>query len=485
MKNCFMKIFLLLAPLANLFFGAWADVPKIINYQGKVEINTQPFSGPGYFKFAIVNQSAILWSNSAMSGEEPTKAILLTVHGGIFSIPLGDTSIPNMDAMDGTVFDHENTWLRVWFSKDDITFQKLGLDQKINSVAYAFNAARADTVGSSSDYSEQAFLPGDTSGTLGLFPRESVWPEHYGRGNTIKSYYVDAPSSVQYDVLNSYPDHTMPSDKIFIITDIATYGTGVYKIRTRPRLPIGFLDDKNCKDLLIYNVNGDSQLFSFNSGIPVSQNQRLNVRLLSGTGKFMFCGYEYSANYIAPDPTPTTPTSFEDNFNDGDLVTPPWIIDFGNVYDNIAVVGGELRLAYRQGTASATTLNAGGFENCRIEFEGKSFSSMYGTLNVYFRFNDTQYYQLRFYISSNDYWATLFSSKHNNGNDPLKQSIINFGGKHTIDVVNNVITYYLNDIEQFKYYDNDPVTGSSEVRLSGSGASEGNITIDNFVFMGK
>ena len=51
--------------------GAIAQVPSIINYQGRLSASgTNLFNGPGQFKFALVNNGAsqTYWSNGVNAG---------------------------------------------------------------------------------------------------------------------------------------------------------------------------------------------------------------------------------------------------------------------------------------------------------------------------------------------------------------------------------------------------------------------------------
>ena len=59
-----------------------AQVPQLINYQGRVAVGTVNFNGSGSFKFALVDAdgTATYWSNDGTSaaGSEPTAAVSLT-----------------------------------------------------------------------------------------------------------------------------------------------------------------------------------------------------------------------------------------------------------------------------------------------------------------------------------------------------------------------------------------------------------------------
>ena len=90
-------------PILSLILGsvlllvtlASAQVPQMINYQGRVAVGNPAvnFNGTGEFKFALVNGegSASYWSNDDTSteGSEPTAAVSLTVTKGLYSVLLG------------------------------------------------------------------------------------------------------------------------------------------------------------------------------------------------------------------------------------------------------------------------------------------------------------------------------------------------------------------------------------------------------------
>jgi hypothetical protein len=67
-----------------------AQVPQLINYQGRVLAGPTNFNGPGQFKFALVNAtgSTTFWSNDNTSagGSEPINAVSLSVSNGLYSV---------------------------------------------------------------------------------------------------------------------------------------------------------------------------------------------------------------------------------------------------------------------------------------------------------------------------------------------------------------------------------------------------------------
>lgn len=132
--------------LALLGSTLQAQVPQIINYQGRVVVGTTNFNGTGQFRFALVNTNGTTtyWSNDGTSnaGSQPTAAVSLTVSKGLYSVLLGDTTIANMSvAIPASVFNNSDVRLRVWFNDGTTGSQLLAPDQRIASAGYAMNAA--------------------------------------------------------------------------------------------------------------------------------------------------------------------------------------------------------------------------------------------------------------------------------------------------------------------------------------------------------
>jgi N-acetylneuraminic acid mutarotase len=128
-----------------LFAGG--GVPTVVSYQGVVEEGGAPYTGTGYFKFAVVDASGTTsyWSNDGTSsgGSEPAEGVQLTVADGLFHVLLGDTNLTNMTALDASAFDGTECYLRVWFSSDGSTYTQLTPDRRIAAVPYALQAQQA------------------------------------------------------------------------------------------------------------------------------------------------------------------------------------------------------------------------------------------------------------------------------------------------------------------------------------------------------
>jgi hypothetical protein len=94
-RGCDLRRFPLLAVLpAALAVGAAsaiAQVPGVVNYQGRVTVNGTNFHGNGLFRFALVDggSGVTYWSNG-------TSAVSIPVNRGLYSALLGDTNVADM-----------------------------------------------------------------------------------------------------------------------------------------------------------------------------------------------------------------------------------------------------------------------------------------------------------------------------------------------------------------------------------------------------
>jgi hypothetical protein len=136
-----------MAALANVALGTLAfsslhaQVPQMLNYQGRVAVDTVNFDGSGSFKFALVNTDGTTsyWSNDGTStvGNEPATSVSLPVTKGLYSVLLG----ANMKPIPNTVFANPDVRLRVWFDDGINGLQLLTPDQRIAAVGYAMVAS--------------------------------------------------------------------------------------------------------------------------------------------------------------------------------------------------------------------------------------------------------------------------------------------------------------------------------------------------------
>ena len=137
-----MKKFLLLLGLFAALTAS-AQVPQLINYQGRITVGGTNYDATGSFKFALVNSAGTVnyWANDGTASDQPATGVALAVSKGLYSVLLGDTTVSGMTtAIGSTVFNNADVYLRVWFN-DGTGYQQLAPDQRIAAVGYALNAA--------------------------------------------------------------------------------------------------------------------------------------------------------------------------------------------------------------------------------------------------------------------------------------------------------------------------------------------------------
>ncbi len=129
----------------NVVVEGGSAAAHVVGYQGQVSVDGTPYSGTGYFKFAVVpgdGGGGYLWSNDGKS--PPLAAVALSVTDGLFSVLLGDTTVPGMtQPLTAAVFSSSETYLRIWFSTDGTNFTLLSPDRRIAAVPYALQSEEA------------------------------------------------------------------------------------------------------------------------------------------------------------------------------------------------------------------------------------------------------------------------------------------------------------------------------------------------------
>jgi hypothetical protein len=131
-----------------------------INVQGRVTVDGLVFNGTGKFKFALVNAAgtAVYWTHDGTGNTapfQPTGSIDINVVRGLYSVLIGDTTIPGMtNPINPDIFTNADVRLRIWFNDNTHGFQQLLPDQRLAAVGYAFVSERAD---------EAAVLTGNVS----------------------------------------------------------------------------------------------------------------------------------------------------------------------------------------------------------------------------------------------------------------------------------------------------------------------------------
>ena len=131
----------LAAYLALLTPALHAQVPQLINYQGRVAVGTVNFEGTGQFRFALVNAAGttVYWGNAADTAPAdgvPDAAVSLPVSKGLYSVLIGDTSLTGMAAIPASVWANADVRLRVWFNDGTNGNQLLTPDQRLAPNGY-------------------------------------------------------------------------------------------------------------------------------------------------------------------------------------------------------------------------------------------------------------------------------------------------------------------------------------------------------------
>jgi hypothetical protein len=170
-----------------------AGSPMLVSYQGVVKISGVPYTGTGYFKFAILNQAGttVYWSNAPMYGEQPNAAVSLSVTSGRFMVLLGDTSLTDMAALTAAVFNGTERYFRVWFSSDNNRFTQLAPDRRIASAPYALQAEEAkNALSAQTAISATLATSATNSSMLGGLKANAFWQLTGNSGTTPASQFL-------------------------------------------------------------------------------------------------------------------------------------------------------------------------------------------------------------------------------------------------------------------------------------------------------
>jgi hypothetical protein len=150
---------------------AVAGPPGMIDYQGQVVIQGEPYDGNGYFKLAISGAgSTNAWTHNGTSvgvTDPPAGCITNIVSSGVFSMALGDPGL-GMPSLAASIFATDCRYLRVWFSTNaEGPFVEMLPARRLVSVPYALHAGSSSTQTLSSDLTTAGHWisgDGDTEG---------------------------------------------------------------------------------------------------------------------------------------------------------------------------------------------------------------------------------------------------------------------------------------------------------------------------------
>src|SRR5688572_15277437 len=140
----FLSIFLITASAT-----AQTQPPLPISIQGRVTADGLVFNGIGRFKFALVNAAGnvLYWTHDGSrvgAPFQPTGSVDVNVVKGLYTVLLGDTSIPGMtNPINPDIFTNNDVRLRIWFNDNTHGFQQLLPDQRVGAVGYSFVSERS------------------------------------------------------------------------------------------------------------------------------------------------------------------------------------------------------------------------------------------------------------------------------------------------------------------------------------------------------
>lgn len=119
----------------------------LVSYQGHLTAQGAPFDGEGRFKFALIDAAGDARWMSAPDANPvdgiPDEALTVPVTRGLFSVLLGDTTIPDMAPIPAEVFEQRELWLRIWFDDGVTGFEPITADERLTTAPYAMLASSA------------------------------------------------------------------------------------------------------------------------------------------------------------------------------------------------------------------------------------------------------------------------------------------------------------------------------------------------------
>jgi hypothetical protein len=147
------------APAVTIFGGggSGASASATISNGVVIAISVNPGgNGSGYSSAPTVTVASpppdlaylTYWSNdgTSVAGSEPAAEISIGVTNGLFTVVLGDTTIPNMSAISAVLFNQANLQLQIWFNDGVQGFAALSPPQNLTPSPYADFAVNASNL---------------------------------------------------------------------------------------------------------------------------------------------------------------------------------------------------------------------------------------------------------------------------------------------------------------------------------------------------
>lgn len=287
------------APTVSATGGGGSGASFTVQFSGGVVTNVIVNSaGSGYTNPPTISFSSpptnlvaqTYWSNdgTSSSGGQPVASVPLTVTKGLYSVLLGDTTLPNMTALSARLFTNPVVLLRVWFSDGTNGFQQLAPDERLAAVGYAIMAGSvpsgsitgdqiaAGAVGSS-QLSSNLTIPGTmTVGNLVVNGSATTGTTNYliPSGTNIQAY-----AGGTYFITNTSANVILPSivnagDVIRLITPNAN--GGVFTIEQNPGQRIVNWTSVNPGPPVLSSADGNQLLVNAGQAFFLSTNSADN-----------------------------------------------------------------------------------------------------------------------------------------------------------------------------------------------------------------
>ena len=164
---------------------AYADVPKMINFQGRLTDASGKFVSDGNYSLTFK-----IYSDSSGGSSKWSETQTVAVSKGLFNATLGVlTPIPD------SIFNYSNAWLGIQVGADP----EMTPRQRLSSLGYSYRGAKADTSNYSKDSDKLDGLHASDFASVGTdYGRSGVATDLYEGATTLTEKYVNVvgPDSV-------------------------------------------------------------------------------------------------------------------------------------------------------------------------------------------------------------------------------------------------------------------------------------------------
>jgi hypothetical protein len=157
---------------------AYADIPKVLNFQGRLTDASGKFVSDGNYSLTFK-----IYSDSTGGSSKWSETQTVVVSKGLFNASLGVlTPIPD------SIFNYSNAWLGIQVGADP----EMTPRQRLSSLGYAYRGAKADSSSYSSNSDRLDGLhASDFSSTATDYGRSGVATDLYEGTTTLTSKYVN------------------------------------------------------------------------------------------------------------------------------------------------------------------------------------------------------------------------------------------------------------------------------------------------------